>query len=356
MIVERRDDEPMNTSHNDSYKAAGVDVTAGYRAVELMKEHVARTRTSGVLEGLGGFGGLYALSELSGMVEPVLVSGADGVGTKLQIAKFLDKHDTIGIDAVAMCANDIICAGARPLFFLDYIAMGKVVPEKVAQIVSGIAEGCVQADCALIGGETAEHPGVLPEDEYDIAGFSVGIVDKAKILDKTSVKPGDAIIGIASSGMHSNGFSLTRKVFQVNKSTLERYIGELGKTLGEELLIPTKIYVKPILTLLEKLPVKSVSHITGGGFFENIPRAISDGNGAVIELSTFEIPSIFQLIEQTDSIPRLDMFSTYNMGIGMCVIVTPEHADEAVRTLTASGEKAAIIGEIKAKINGVELV
>jgi len=346
----------VSVFHNESYKAAGVDITAGYKAVELMKRHVARTKTPGVLEGIGGFGGLFALPDTSGMEQPVLVSGTDGVGTKLQIAMIMGKHDTIGIDAVAMCVNDIVCAGAKPLFFLDYIAMGRLVPEKVGQIVAGIAEGCVQAGCALVGGETAEHPGVMPDDEYDIAGFSVGIVDKPKIPDKAGVKPGDAIIGIASSGVHSNGFSLTRKVFGAGKAVLERHRPELGKTLGEELLIPTKIYVGSILTLLEKLPVRSVSHITGGGFYENIPRGVSQGNGAVIELSKIEAPPIFKLIGETGKIPWRDMFSTYNMGIGICVITAPEYADEAVRILGASGEKASIIGEVKAGITGVELI
>ncbi|MCL2055785.1 MAG: phosphoribosylformylglycinamidine cyclo-ligase [Oscillospiraceae bacterium] len=346
----------MQTSHSESYKAAGVDVTAGYKAVELMKKHVARTKIPGVTEDIGGFGGLFALPDISGMAEPVLVSGTDGVGTKLQIAMLMDKHNTIGIDAVAMCVNDIICAGARPLFFLDYIAMGKVLPEKVEQIVAGIAEGCVRAGCALIGGETAEHPGVMPDDEYDLAGFSVGIADKAKIPDKARVKPGDAIIGIASSGVHSNGFSLIRKVFNVSAQVLGRHIGELGKTLGEELLIPTKIYVKTILGLLEKLPVKSVSHITGGGFNENIPRGISDGNGAVIELSKIEVPPIFSLIQKTGDIPLRDMFNTFNMGVGMCTVTAPEYADEAVRILNAQSEKAMVIGEVKTGVSGVRLV
>jgi len=345
----------MNTNGNDSYKAAGVDVTAGYKAVELMKKHVARTKTAGVLDSIGGFGGLFALPDKNG-TEPVLVSGTDGVGTKLQIAMLTDKHDTVGIDAVAMCVNDIICAGARPLFFLDYIAMGKVSPEKVAEIIAGVAEGCVQAGCALIGGETAEHPGVMPDDEYDIAGFSVGLVDKSKILDKENVKPGDAVIGIASSGVHSNGFSLTRKVFGVDRSALDKHYNELGKTLGEELLIPTKVYVKPVLALLEKLPVKSICHVTGGGFYENIPRAVSAGNGAVIELSKIETQPIFKLIQKTGDIPWRDMYFTYNMGIGMCVVTAPEYADEAVRVLNTYGENAKMIGEIKAGIDGVKLV
>jgi len=348
----------LNNSRNESYKDAGVDVTAGYKAVELMKKHVSRTKITGVLEGIGGFGGLFALPNTDGM-EPVLVSGADGVGTKLQIAKLMDKHDTIGIDAVAMCVNDIVCAGARPLFFLDYIAMGKVIPEKVEQIVKGVADGCVQAGCALVGGETAEHPGIMPDDEYDIAGFSVGIADKSKIPDKANVKPGDTIIGIASSGVHSNGFSLTRKVLQPSRDSLGRFHSEIGKTLGDALLTPTKIYVKSILALMEKLTdgtLKSVSHITGGGFFENIPRGISDGNGAVIRISEIEIPPIFEFIQKAGDIPQRDMFYTYNMGIGMCVIVAPEYADETVRILTDTGEKAKIIGEVKAGIEDVQLV
>jgi phosphoribosylformylglycinamidine cyclo-ligase len=310
------------------------------------------------MEGIGGFGGLFALPNTDG-IEPVLVSGTDGVGTKLQIAKLMDKHDTIGVDAVAMCVNDIVCAGAKPLFFLDYIAMGKVIPEKVEQIIKGVADGCEQAGCALIGGETAEHPGIMPDDEYDIAGFSVGIVDKPKIPDKSNVTPGDVIIGIASSGVHSNGFSLTRKVLQTSKESLNRFHGEIGKTLGEELLIPTKIYVKAILALLEKLTVgkvRSVSHITGGGFFENIPRGIFDGNRAVIKISEIEIPPIFDFIQKTGNIPQKDMFNTYNMGIGMCVITAPEYADEAVRILNSFGEKSKIIGEVKSGLEGVELV
>jgi len=340
---------------NESYKAAGVDVTAGYMAVELMKKHISRTKTPEVLDGLGGFGGLFALPNTDG-AEPVLVAGTDGVGTKLQIAKLMDKHDTIGIDAVAMCVNDIICVGAKPLFFMDYIAMGKVYPEKVSQIIAGAAEGCVQAGCALIGGETAEHPGVMSDDEYDIAGFSVGIVDKSKILDKSNVKHGDAVIGIASSGVHSNGFSLIRKIFKMEKAELECYHDEFGKTFGEELLTPTKIYVNQIMALLESLPVRSVSHITGGGFYENIPRAISDGNGAVIELSKVDTPPIFQLIQKHGCIPQQDMFNTYNMGIGLCVITAPDYADEAVKIIRGSGEKACIIGEIKNGIEGVEIV
>jgi len=340
---------------NESYKAAGVDVNAGYMAVELMKKHISRTKIPGVLDSLGGFGGLFALPSVNDE-EPVLVAGTDGVGTKLQIAKLMDKHDTIGIDAVAMCVNDIICVGAKPLFFMDYIAMGKVIPEKVSQIIAGVAEGCVQSGCALIGGETAEHPGVMPDDEYDIAGFSVGIVGKSKILDKANVKHGDAVIGVASSGVHSNGFSLIRKIFKMEKAVLECYHSEFGKKFGEELLTPTKIYAKLIMALLENIPVRSISHITGGGFYENIPRAISDGNGAVIEISKVETPPIFQLIQKHGSIPQQDMFNTYNMGIGLCVITAPDYADETVRIICSSGERACIIGEIRNGIDGVEIV
>jgi phosphoribosylformylglycinamidine cyclo-ligase len=345
----------MNTSHSESYKAAGVDITAGYKAVELMKKHVERTRNAGVLDSIGGFGGLYALPDGIG-AEPVFVSGTDGVGTKLQIAILLDKHDTIGIDCVAMSVNDIICAGARPLFFLDYLAMGKVTPEKVEQIVKGVAEGCVQAGCALIGGETAEHPGVMPEDDYDIAGFAVGMVEKSRILDRAAVKPGDAVIAVASSGLHSNAYSLTRKALHVSTETLAVHYEELGHTLGEELLTPTRIYVKSVLELIGKMPIRSISHITGGGFFENIPRAIAPGCGAVVEKSKIVTPPIFDIIAKAGSIPERDMFNTYNMGVGLCIIADPTHADEAVRLLNASGENAYIIGEIKAGIEGVELV
>ena len=344
----------MNNSFSDSYKTAGVDVTAGYKAVELMKKHVDRTKIPGVLEGIGGFGGLFALDK-NGFNEPVLVSGTDGVGTKIKIAQLLDKHDTIGIDCVAMCVNDIICASAKPLFFLDYIAVGKNIPVKIEKIVAGVAEGCVQANCALIGGETAEHPGTMAEDDYDLAGFAVGIVEKSKIPDKTSVKHGDAVIAIAASGVHSNGFSLTRKVFEIakNKSILDKRYDELGKTLGEELLTPTKIYVKPLLELFEKVNIRSVCHITGGGFQENIPRAFSEKVGAVIKKSAVEIPPIFKIIASEGKIPERDMFNTYNMGVGMCVITPPETADETVRILQSSGEKAVIIGEIR---NGIQWV
>jgi len=344
----------VQDSYSESYKAAGVDVTSGYRAVELIKKHVERTRIPGVIEGIGGFGGLFALPKTS---EPVLVSGTDGVGTKLKIAFLMDRHDTIGIDCVAMCVNDIICAGAKPLFFLDYLALGKNIPEKVEKIVAGVAEGCVQAGCALVGGETAEHPGMMPQDEYDIAGFAVGIVEKSKIPDKNSVKNGDVIIAIASSGVHSNGFSLTRKVFGLDTDgkILERYFAEIRHTLGEELLIPTKIYVKPILRLFEKVPIRSICHITGGGFYENLPRAFGEKVGVVIQKSAIEIPPIFGLIAATGNIPERDMFNTYNMGVGMCVITAPENTDEALRVLCAYGEKAAIIGEIRAGVSGVKI-
>jgi len=346
----------MQNSFSDSYKDAGVDVTAGYHSVELIKKHVERTKIHGVLEGIGGFGGLFALPE-SGYLEPVLVSGTDGVGTKLKIAMLLDKHDTIGIDCVAMCVNDIICAAAKPLFFLDYIALGKNIPEKVEKIVAGVADGCVQAGCALVGGETAEHPGMMADDDYDIAGFSVGIVEKSKIPDKSCVKQGDAVIAVASSGVHSNGFSLTRKVFGIDakKNTLDRHFPELGRTLGEELLIPTRIYVKPILELFEKVSVRSICHITGGGFQENIPRAFTDNVGAIIKKNKIETPPVFKLIASAGNIPERDMFNTYNMGVGMCVIVSSDNADEAVRLLNASGEKAAIIGEIREGLQGVVL-
>ena len=344
----------MKNSYSESYKKAGVDVTAGYRAVELMKKHVDRTKISGVLEGIGGFGGLFSLPK-NGAAEPVLVSGTDGVGTKLKIAVILDKHNTVGIDCVAMCVNDIVCTGAKPLFFLDYIAIGKNIPEKVEQIVSGIAEGCVQAGCALVGGETAEHPGMLLEDEYDIAGFSVGIVDKSKILDKKNVKTGDKIIALASSGVHSNGFSLTRKVFNITKdsSVLKRKFKALGRTLGEELLIPTKIYVKSILKLIETVSVKSVCNITGGGFQENIPRGFNEKHDAHIQKSAVKTHAIFKLIQEEGEIPERDMFNTYNMGVGMCVIVSPEEAEKAVSCLKSCNEDAYIIGEVKKGSGGV---
>ena len=339
-------------SYSDSYKAAGVDVTAGYRAVELMKAHVARTMTNGVMSGIGGFGGLFEL-DTTGINKPVLVSGTDGVGTKIKIAFLLDKHDTVGIDCVAMCVNDIICCGAKPLFFLDYIAIGKNYPEKVAQIVSGVAEGCVQSGCALIGGETAEHPGLMPEDEYDLAGFSVGIVDKDKILNPDTQKAGDVMIAIKSSGVHSNGFSLVRKVFDISEKTVGKYYDELGGTLGETLLTPTRIYVKPVLALLDSVKVKSISHITGGGFYENIPRSLPKNLAAHIKKSDVQILPIFDLIAKVGNVPEHDMFNTYNMGVGMTVVVDKSEADKAVEVLKANGEEAYILGELVESDEGV---
>ncbi|GAA6513932.1 phosphoribosylformylglycinamidine cyclo-ligase [Merdimmobilis hominis] len=342
----------MSKSFSDSYKAAGVDVTAGYKAVELMKAHVAKTMTSGVVSGLGGFGGLFEL-DLQGIQKPVLVSGTDGVGTKLKLAILQDKHDTVGIDCVAMCVNDVVCCGAKPLFFLDYVAVGKNIPEKVANIVSGVAEGCVQSGCALIGGETAEMPGFYPEDEYDLAGFTVGVVDKDKILDPAKVEAGDVIIGLASSGVHSNGFSLVRKVFDVENADLGEYYDELGSTLGECLLTPTRIYVKSILALLDAVQVKSISHITGGGFYENIPRCLPDGKQAVIDRASVDVLPIFQLIAKKGGISERDMFNTFNMGVGMCVVVKKEDAAKAVEVLTACGEKAKVIGRVEDGDQGV---
>ena len=339
-------------SYSESYAKAGVDVTAGYKAVELMKKHVARTNVPGVIDGIGGFGGLFQ-PDLAGMEEPVLVSGTDGVGTKLKIAMLMDKHDTIGIDCVAMCVNDVICCGAKPLFFLDYIACGKNFPEKIASIVSGVAEGCVQAGCALIGGETAEHPGLMPDEEYDLAGFTVGIADKKKILKPDTQKPGDVLIAIASSGVHSNGFSLVRKVFTVNEQNLARHYADLGKTLGECLLTPTRIYVKPVLELLKTVSVKAISHITGGGFYENIPRSLPDGITARIPRSNVQVLPVFELIAQTGNIPERDMFNTFNMGVGMIVSVAAEDADKAVASLKASGENAYVLGELVSGDEGV---
>ncbi len=336
----------MKNSQSQSYAAAGVDITAGYRAVELMKQHIARTMTSGVCSDVGGFGGLFEL-DVTGMEKPVLVSGTDGVGTKLKLAFLMDKHDTVGIDCVAMCVNDIICCGAKPLFFLDYIACGKNFPEKIADIVSGIAEGCVQSGAALIGGETAEMPGFYPIDEYDLAGFSVGVVDKKNILDNKTMKEGDVIIALPSSGVHSNGFSLVRKVFDIENCDLKTPREELqGRSLGEALLCPTKIYVKPMCALFEEVKVKAVSHITGGGFYENIPRSIPDGFGAEIEKSAVKILPIFDLIAKTGNIPERDMFNTFNMGVGMSVVVAAEDADKALGILKANGEDAYIIGKI----------
>lgn len=333
-------------SFSESYKEAGVDITAGYKAVELMKQHIAKTLTGGALSDIGGFGGLFEL-DLTGIEKPVLVSGTDGVGTKLKMAFLMDKHDTVGIDCVAMCVNDIICCGAKPLFFLDYIAVGKNVPEKVASIVSGVAEGCVQSGASLIGGETAEMPGFYPVDEYDLAGFSVGVVDKSKILNNKTIKSGDVIIGIPSSGVHSNGFSLVRKVFDVEKSDIKTPIAELdGKSIGETLLTPTKIYVKPMVNLFEKVTVKAVSHITGGGFYENIPRSLPDGFTAKIEKSAVKILPIFDLIAKTGNIPERDMFNTFNMGVGMSIVVDKNDADKTLEILAENGENAYIIGEI----------
>lgn len=339
-------------SFSDSYKAAGVDVTAGYRAVELMKSHVARTMTKGVLSGIGGFGGLFEL-DMTGIEKPVLVSGTDGVGTKIKIAFLMDKHDTVGIDCVAMCVNDIICCGAKPQFFLDYIAIGKNYPEKVAQIVSGVAEGCVQSECALIGGETAEHPGLMPEDEYDLAGFSVGVVDKSKILQPDTQKAGDIMIGIKSSGVHSNGFSLVRKVFDVNEKNISKYYDELGATLGETLLTPTRIYVKAIMSLLDAVKVKSISHITGGGFYENIPRSLPDGISAKIQRKNVQVLPIFDVIAKTGNIPERDMFNTFNMGVGMTVVVDKNDVDKAIAAIRAAGEDAYVLGELVDSDEGV---
>ena len=336
----------MSKSHSASYAAAGVDIEAGYKAVELMKTHIARTLTSGVCSDVGGFGGLFEL-DVKGMEKPVLVSGTDGVGTKLKLAFLMDKHDTVGIDCVAMCVNDIICCGAKPLFFLDYIACGKNEPERIAQIVAGVAEGCVQSGAALIGGETAEMPGFYPVDEYDLAGFSVGVVDKCKVLDNSTMRPGDAVIALPSSGVHSNGFSLVRKVFDVENSDIKSPVSELGgKSIGETLLTPTKIYVKPMLALFEAVKVKGVSHITGGGFYENIPRSIPQGLGARIEKSAVRVLPIFDLIAKKGNIPQRDMFNTFNMGVGMSVVVAAEDADKALQVLKESGEDAYIIGSI----------
>ncbi|MBQ8015418.1 MAG: phosphoribosylformylglycinamidine cyclo-ligase [Clostridia bacterium] len=336
----------MEKSFSESYAAAGVDITAGYKAVELMKTHIKRTLTAGAMSDIGGFGGLFEL-DLTGIAKPVLVSGTDGVGTKLKLAFIMDKHDTVGIDCVAMCANDIICCGAKPLLFLDYIACGKNVPEKIAEIVSGIAEGCVQSGASLIGGETAEMPGFYPIDEYDLAGFCVGVVDKDKVLDNTKMKEGDVVIALPSSGVHSNGFSLVRKVFDVDNADIKTPVAELGgKSVGETLLTPTKIYVKPMLALFEEVTVKAVSHITGGGFYENIPRSIPDGFGAKIDKSSLKILPIFDLIAKTGNIPERDMFNTFNMGVGMSIVVAKEDAEKAIEVLKANGEDAYIIGEI----------
>ena len=345
----------MEKSYSESYKEAGVDITAGYRAVELMKKHVARTMPEGKAD-IGGFGGLFPL-EIAGMKEPVLVSGTDGVGTKLKIAMLMDKHDTIGIDCVAMCVNDVICCGAKPLFFLDYIACGRNVPEKIAEIVGGVAEGCVRAGCALIGGETAEHPGMMPDDDYDLAGFTVGVVDRSKVIDNTAMRAGDIMIALPSSGVHSNGFSLVRKALDVENADLKSPVEELGgKSLGETLLAPTKIYVKPMLALLEREKGKGVSHITGGGFYENMPRSIPEGLGVRIKKSDVKVPPVFGMIQRAGGVSEHDMFNTFNMGVGMSVVVAKEDVPAALEVLRAHGEDAYVVGEIVKSEDGVELI
>lgn len=335
----------MEKSHSASYAAAGVNIEAGYEGVRLMKKHVERTFIPGVVSDIGGFGGLFAPS-FAGMKEPVLVSGTDGVGTKQRIAQLMDRHDTVGIDCVAMCVNDIVCCGAKPLFFLDYIAIGKNDPEKVASLVSGVAEGCVQAGCALIGGETAEHPGTMQPDDYDLAGFSVGLVDKEKVIDRSQVSDGDVVIALASSGLHSNGYSLVRKVFDAEHADLGAFVPELGKTLGEALLTPTRIYVKPVLAAIEAADVHGISHITGGGFYENIPRSIPDGFCANIDKAAVKTPPIFKLLQTKGNIPERDMFNTFNMGVGMILIVSKDTADAALNALKAAGEDAYVFGGI----------
>ncbi len=347
-----------NQSKSDSYAAAGVDITAGYKAVELMKAHIGRTRNEGCLDDVGGFGGCFGLN-IAGMEEPVLVSGTDGCGTKVKLAILMDKHDTIGIDAVAMCVNDIICVGAKPLFFLDYIACGKNIPEKIAAIVGGVAEGCVQSGAALIGGETAEHPGLMPVEDYDLAGFSVGVVDKKKIIENTTMKAGDVVIALASSGVHSNGFSLVRKVFDIDHNPDSLYVpceALGGKSVAETLLTPTRIYVKSVLALLEKVQVKGISHITGGGFYENIPRSIPDGLGARVRRADVKVLPIFDLIAKTGDIPERDMFNTYNMGVGMSIVVSPEDVDTSLAILREHGEDAYLIGEIVESADKIEIV
>ncbi len=346
----------IENSKSEAYAAAGVDITAGYRAVELMKKHISRTKTPGADTEVGGFGGMFE-PDLAGMKQPILVSGTDGVGTKLKIAFLMNKHDTIGIDCVAMCVNDIICCGAQPLFFLDYIACGKNVPEVIEQIVKGVCDGCVQAGAALIGGETAEHPGMMPEDEYDLAGYTTGIVDKAKMIDNSRMKAGDVIIALASSGVHSNGFSLVRKVFDVENADLTSPVERLGgKSLGEALLEPTRIYVKPVLALLKEADVKGISHITGGGFYENIPRSIPDGLGAKIDRSRIRVLPIFDLIAEAGNVSERDMFNTYNMGVGMSIVVAPEDAEKALKILRDYGEDAYIIGEIEESTEKITIV
>lgn len=346
----------MNNSFSESYKAAGVDVTAGYEGVKLMKKDVERTRIPGVLTGIGGFGGLFEM-DMTGIENPVLVSGTDGVGTKLMLAFLMDKHDTIGIDAVAMCVNDIICSGAKPLIFLDYIACGKNKPERVAEIVKGVADGCVLAGCALVGGETAEMPGFYDENEYDIAGYSTGVVDKSKIINNQNIKAGDIIVGIASSGVHSNGFSLVRKIFDItNKEVLEKHYDELGMTLGESLLTPTEIYVKTVLDIIEKVNVKAVSHITGGGYYENIPRSLPDGKSAKLDKKAYEIPAIFKLMQKTGNISERDMYNTFNMGIGMTLVVDKDDANKMIQIIAASDKKMYILGEVIDGDQGVVFV
>ena len=346
----------MSESYSEAYAAAGVDITAGYKSVELMKKHIARTKTPGADTDVGGFGGVFQ-PDLAGMKEPVLVSGTDGVGTKLKIAFLMDKHDTVGIDCVAMCVNDIICCGAQPLFFLDYIACGRNVPERIEQIVKGVCEGCVRAGCALIGGETAEHPGLMPEDEYDLAGYSTGIVDKAKVIDNKAMRAGDVVIALPSSGVHSNGFSLVRKVFDVENADLKAPVEKLGgKSLGEALLEPTVIYVKPVLALLKEVTVHGISHITGGGFYENIPRSIPDGLGARIEKSRVKVLPIFELIAEKGGISEHDMFNTYNMGVGMSVVVPAAEAEKAIGILRENGIDAYTIGGIVESGSKIEIV
>lgn len=345
----------MEKSFSDSYKAAGVDITAGYKAVELMKKHVARTMPEGRAD-IGGFGGLFPL-DMAGLKEPVLVSGTDGVGTKIKLAFLMDKHDTVGIDCVAMCVNDIICCGAKPLLFLDYIACGRNYPEKIAFIVGGVAEGCVRAGCALIGGETAEHPGLMPEEEYDLAGFAVGVVDKSKVIDNSAMKEGDVMIALASSGVHSNGFSLVRKVFDVDHCDLSAPVAELGgASLGETLLTPTRIYVKSVLALLKEVRVKGISHITGGGFYENMPRSIPKGLGVKIRKSDVKVLPVFDLIQKTGNISEHDMFNTFNMGVGMGIVVAKEDVDKSLEILKAQGEDAYALGVIEKSDDGVVLV
>ena len=345
----------MNNSHSQSYAAAGVDIEAGYKGVQLMKQHVERTMIPGVVSGIGGFGGLFA-PDLAGMKEPILVSGTDGVGTKIRVAQLMDRHNTIGIDCVAMCVNDIICCGARPLFFLDYIAIGKNEAETVASIVSGVAEGCVQAGCALIGGETAEHPGVMNPDDYDLAGFAVGIVDKEKMLDPSMVKAGDVILSLPSNGLHSNGFSLVRKALDVEHTKLDQWSEELGRSLGDELLSPTAIYVKPVLAAMEAVQLHGVSHITGGGFYENIPRCLPKGLSAKIDKSALVIPPVFRLIQRLGDIPERDMFNTFNMGAGMVLVVDKNDADKARALLLDAGQASSVIGEVVPGDGGVELL